>query len=524
MKNSFFLVIPKQESNPLRLKEFEEKPLQNWINELPTANPSLSTRLIHDFFAELRGIEMPAQLRLSALELVRPSMLVIEDYLRSRLVTSGFPKEETDKKIFNVLVTIERFSTISYWIALKELTERDASGWFQGKNIALAIQRCIKGLSSVIITHYIMGQNVPDWVWIDLHSLYRLSVKSKKDTTKVANDAGQLNKASSPEECYLQILLLSLADPAGLMQKEIFMVFRFIETLVELASFKTEPVIHHQRQVIIQTDEDLPPFFDSQADKADNTRLYLDLVKIYKLLANKQKLGNTSDGRFTAVNMTQNNTTKPSLELLDYLEQRWTGLDNQVAALFADRLDRFVAIGLDATYELLTSHSTLVAKDSEILMHSASDRYLSHTFEKTGVISVGSLVSVRKSDMPEHRRALGIVIRVSVEKQSEKIIFGLQLMARQIFPVTYTLTAGGNSQKGVFYGVKDSEGEKGMLLTDSFVLKNDDTIWLTLKNEDLMIILGNRRNIGLGYWQFECRRLAEHVKAPVQPKKGYDFI
>jgi len=140
------------------------------------------------------------------------------------------------------------------------------------------------------------------------------------------------------------------------------------------------------------------------------------------------------------------------------------------------------------------------------------------------VISVGSLVSVRKSDMPEHRRALGIVIRVSVEKQSEKIIFGLQLMARQIFPVTYTLTAGGNSQKGVFYGVKDSEGEKGMLLTDSFVLKNDDTIWLTLKNEDLMIILGNRKNIGLGYWQFECRRLAEHVKAPVQPKKGYDFI
>lgn len=467
---------------------------------------------------------MPAQLRLSALELVRPSMLAIEDYLRSRLVISGFPKGETDKKIFNVLVTIERFSTISYWIALKELTERDASGWFQGKHVALAIQRCIKGLSSVVITHYIMGQAIPDWVWIDLHSLYRLSVKHKKETTKIANDDGQLNKTSSPEECYLQILLLSLADPTGLMQKEISMVFRFIETIVDMASLKTEPIIQHQRQVIIQTDEDLPPFFDNQTQKTDHTRLYLDLVKIYKLLSNKQKLGHASEGRFTAVNMAQSNSSKPCLELLDYLEQRWIGFENQGASMYADRLDRYAAIGLDATYELLTSHSISIAIGTEILMQSASERLLSCIFDKSGVLSVGSLVSVRKTDMPEHRRSLGIVNKVSVEKQSEKIIFGLQLLARQIFPVTYTQMESRVSQKGVFYGIKDADGEKGMLLTDSFVLKNDDTIWLTLKNEDLMIVLGNRKNIGLGYWQFECRRLAEHIKAPVQPKKGYDFI
>jgi len=37
--------------------------------------------------------------------------------------------------------------------------------------------------------------------------------------------------------------------------------------------------------------------------------------------------------------------------------------------------------------------------------------------------------------------------------------------------------------------------------------------------------LSNRKNVGLGYWQFECRRVAEKSKPiSAQAKKGYDFI
>jgi len=523
MKNSFFLVIPKQQSNALRLKEFEEKTLQHWINELPTANPGLATRLIHDFLAEFNSLEMPAQLRLSALELLRPSVLVIEDYLRSRLITTGFPKEEADKKILAVLVSIQRYNTTGYWAVLKELTQRDA-GWFQGKNIAVAIQRCIKGLSSVVISHFIMGMTVPDWVWIDLHSLYRLSVKTKKDTTKVVNDAGQLNKGSSPEECYRQILLLSLTDPTGLMQKEVLLVYKFIETMDDLVSLKNQPIAGQQLQCVIQTDEDLPPFFDNSPAKQDASRQYLDLTKLHKALINKQKLGSTSEARFSSVHVLKNDSGKPTLELLDYLEQRWSGVELQGAALFPDRLDRYVAIGLEATHDLLMSQSMPAPKDLEFLMQTASERLLSCNFNKTGALSVGSLVSFRKTDIAEHRRSLGIVSKLVVEKQSGKISVGLQLLARQSLPVTYVHIDTGISQKGLFYGIKEPDGEKGFLLTDNFVLKNDDIIRMTLKNEDLPIILGNRRNVGLGYWQFECRRLAENAKASLPAKKGYDFI
>jgi hypothetical protein len=524
VKNSFFLVIPAQQKNPQRLKEFEAKALQHWITELPTANPALATRLLHDFLTDFNAIEMNIQLRLDALELLRPSVHDIEDYLRSRLIKAGFPKEENEKKILSVLVSIEKEFTIGYWMVLKELTKRDV-GWFQGKNTALTIQRCIKGLSGIIISHFIMGMPIPDWVWIDLHSLYNLSVKIKNDTTKVNNDPG---KSSSPEECYRQILMLSLADPTGLMQKEILLVYNFIETIGSLVSLKKEPVNGQQMQCVISVDEDKAPHcqFETSA-KNDSAMLYLDFSKLFKAFKQKEKLINAAEGRFSVMSALKNNIDKPAAELLDYLEQRWLGVDLQGIPFFSDRSDRYIAVGLESAHELQNSMESVDEKDLEFLVQSASDRLLSGIFTTTGVLSVGSLVSFRKADIPKHKRSLGIVNKVIVDKQSGRINFGMQLLAHQSIAVTYAQEEAAKDvpQKGLFYSAKELEDEKSYLITDSFMLKDSDMIRMFMNTEDFPVALSNRKNVGLGYWQFECRRVAEKSKpASAQAKKGYDFI
>ncbi len=180
MKNSFFLVIPKQKNDPERLATFSDAALSQWVSELPTANPGLATRLFKEMLSELISLEMTSAKRMSALELLKPNFLIIEEFLRSRLTKSGFPKGESERKVFAILVDFERQLTIGYWSIVRDLTRRDV-GWLQGKSIALAIQRTIEGLSSIIITHYMMSSQIPDWIWIDLHSLYKLSVKLGKD-------------------------------------------------------------------------------------------------------------------------------------------------------------------------------------------------------------------------------------------------------------------------------------------------------------------------------------------------------
>lgn len=525
MKNSFFLVIPIQQNNPQRLKDFSIKVLQQWITELPTANPGLATRLLYDFVKEFNATAMDSQLRLEALELVRPSMLVIEEYLRSRLIKAGFPKEDNDKKILDVLVAIEKEFTIGYWIVLKELTRRHVS-WFQGKNAALSIQRCIKGLSSIIVSHFLMGVAIPGWVWIDLHSLYKLSVEIKKDTTKIANDIDQSNKASTPEGCYKQILLLSLADPTGLMQKEILSVYSFIETIDFLVGLEHEVVAGQPMQCIISTDEDKPPHYQVDGNaKNDPAVLYMDFTRLFKAMQQKEKFASATEARFSSMYVSKSNSINPSSELLDYLGHRWSGIDLQETLFFSDRLDRYIAIGLDATFDLQNSLEADTGKNPEFLAQSGSDQLLSCVFEKTGVLSVGSLVSFRKTDMPEDKRSLGIVNKIVVAKQNGKIDFGMQLLTQQSTAVTYRQADASEKdepQKALFYNGREQGDEKSYIITDSCMLEGD-TIHLFIPQEGFFVALKNRKNVGLGYWQFECQRIAEKEK-PAQTKKGYDFI
>lgn len=540
MKNSYFLVIPKQQNNPLRLREFEENALTNWIAELPTANVGLATRLMHDFLVDFNAIEMPSQLRLNALELLRPSVLVIEDYLRSRLMRTGFPKEENDQKILAVLVSIEREFAIGYWMVLKELTRRTV-GWFQGKNTALALQRCIKGLSSIVVSHFIMGIPVPDWVWMDLHSLYKLSVKIDKNTLKVTNDDNQANKASSAEECYLQILLLSLVEPTGLMQKEILLVDSFIETICSLVSLKATSVYGSDMQCVVFTDEDQPPLYQSGVvNKKDSSVLYIDFTKLQKLFEHKEKLIDVTEARFSSVQMQKKTNGKLTAELLDYLEQRWAGVCLEGDQLFSDRLDRYIAIGLAATLDLQDTLSDSDKKELEFLVQSESDRSLSCTFTQTGLLSVGSLVSFRKTDMPEHTRLLGVVDKLIVAKQSGKIIFGMELLTPQVVSVDYNLldsdgfaaahesvkngvhVAHEELKKALLYSINERED---CLITDTFMLKDDDMLRIHTHSDSFSVTLKNRKNVGLGYWQFECVKIKEKKKqTPTAHKKGYDFI
>jgi hypothetical protein len=60
---------------------------------------------------------------------------------------------------------------------------------------------------------------------------------------------------------------------------------------------------------------------------------------------------------------------------------------------------------------------------------------------------------------------------------------------------------------------------------ESFLFKEEDILRLFISGENFPIVLRDRKNVGLGYWQFECRRIPEQfaTKQDVS-KKGYDFI
>lgn len=532
VKNSFFLVIPRQQHLPQRLKEFEAKALQQWLDELPAANLGLATRLIHDFIVEINTIIIPSPLRLDVLEKIRSNVLIIEDYLQSRLLKTGFPKDENENKIFEVLVSIQKECAIGYWSILKELTRRDA-GWFKGKQTALAVQRCIEKLGRIAMTHYVMRVSVPDWVWIDVHSLYKLSIK----TQGVAQQISQLGgNARTAEDCYKQVLLMHLADATGLIQKEIPEIYEFIETIAPLINLSTLPVLNQKQQCLIQTDEDKPPFFQSKNleknnNKSDAAWLYIDFTQLYKFMAQQEKSPGKQAGFLKAVLNMASQTAKAPPDFLPYLQQRWFGIELQGAPLFADRLDRYITIGLTAIHELsedsgYSSPGRQVQSKDLYLAQTASDRLLAATFSEFGLLSVGSLVCFRKRDEPECNRSLGIINTLSVVNSNGKIAFGVHLVATRFYAVFCKQNPNTSKevvQKGLYYGVKIAEGERYFVIADYFMFQDNDLVHLSFGQETFPVLMKNRKNIGLGYWQFECQRVVVHLPQE-KAKKGYDFI
>ncbi len=526
MRNSFFLVIPEQQVDSVRLKLYEEVALQQWIEELPIVNLALSTCLMHDFILESNKLIMSAQQRMSFLELVRSQYLVIEDDMRSRLIRTGFPKSDNEQKIHKILVEIEREYTIAYWMVVKEQTRRNIS-WFQGKNAALAIQRTIKGLSSIVISQYIMSLPVPEWVWIDMHSLYTLGVRLKKEAAKVEGVAGLIQHGSTIQDSYKQIILLSLADPTGLMPKEIQQVYAFTEGLTSLVAFEKTETKGVECPCVILQDEDLSARFIEKGESLkENLVLYVNFKKLYKELDKKEKLKNDINGRYGSIELSGGANTLP-IELLFYLEARWSGVALSGAVLFADRLSRYFTIGLDSAYELQSATSvSLHESEKELLAESSSKTELMCAFNGSGSLSIGSLVSFRKTNQPEHKRSIGVVNKISVQKGTDKIGFEIALLTQRAHVVQYGILPEDDESKkynALIYALK-SEGaeERSILIVESFMLKDLSVVRLYLNDKNFPIVLRDRKNIGVGCWQFDCRQLEEQVVA-TKGNKGYDF-
>ncbi len=528
MRNSFFLIIPEQRKDSVSLKLYEEEALKIWIDELPVANMSLSTRLLLDFLQQSNTLEMNAQKRLNFLELFRATYLVMEDDLYSRLMTSGFPKSENEHKTYNTLISIERELSIGYWIVVKEQTRRELS-WFQSKETALAIQRVIKGLSSIVLSQYIMKLPIPEWVWIDLHSLYKLGVKIKKEGTKVSDESCFITRSSSIQDSYKQIILLSLADPTGLMPKEIVQVYKFTELISRWVNFDKSKVVSVSvsHQCIIYQDEDRPAvFYEKDKELQDEAVLYLDFRQLYKALRQKEKYRSSMNGRYSTIKPSSK-VDKLPLELLVYLEYRWHGVQIQGNKIFVDRLKRFFVVGLGSAHALQNANLPIPkGMEQEYTAKSASEIALTCGFERSGTLSVGSLISFRKEAHPRHKRSLGVVNKITILKGTGDLDFEVNLLTSQAHAVTFSeiqKTKQPVKQKALIYNIKTpGEEEKSFLIVDSFMLKEFGVVRLYLNEQNFPILLRGRKNIGLGYWQFDCRRVEEQELASLA-SKGYDF-
>ncbi|MCK5924821.1 MAG: hypothetical protein KAG10_02905, partial [Methylococcales bacterium] len=323
------------------------------------------------------------------------------------------------------------------------------------------------------------------------------------------DDLAQPSDHSTATQSYLQILLLSLLDTGTLTQNELQQIYEALNKLSLFPCLEEQLIITQALQCYVHIDEDVPPTFEEKEDETEFKQLYFNFTRLHKEIKTLKKTAVIKNDRFNIIM-----NAKLSRQLLSYLDQCWLGKLTDESPCFIDRLDRFFTIGLENTYDLLCSNAQVQHKPLEYLGESCSPKGLSYLFDEKELISIGSLVSFRKIDTQQNQRFLGIVSKIMVDKhQSCYIEFNVSLISSEIHAASFSFRDedGENlAQKALFYQQKqENQVDKSFLIINSHVLKEQDMIELQLVSDCLWIELLNKKNIGLGYWQFECKEFED---------------
>ena len=530
MLNSFLLSEPVREKRPREIDQYRSKPLSRWIAELPAANHGLTTRLLHDRISSINRTDMDANLRLEAIETLSVSYHRILDYLSWRIRGKGFPLGTNEQKIGTLLLSMSTEYAMAYWICLRE-SSKEQSNWRTRKHMALIVQRVMREYANILMSCYLLRLPESDWIWMDLHSLYKLALKQQIQGVKIKNPLARQEQNTTIEDTYKQILLFHMSYPYGLTQKEIIQVYFWSEQwsqLVQLLGKGDSTGALSFPGWVVNSDEDRAPYWLEQKDAYEEHFYRIDVNPLLRWFKEQYTKTNPGPGRFELLTEVEERDYSLTHGLLNYLEYRFAGQSLSGSGLFQGGGEVLLSIGLKATHQQLkapSKHDEIVT--GEWLVNIEPDnRTLSCHFSQYGQIFIGGLVSVKSLDSGDDRRFMGIVCSIFMERIDAKVQFQIIVLTPNISAVGIqpqeTKSDDVLYQRGLLLLQETHTRDKEYLVVSAQNLKDGDILKL-LKDDDhsYSIQLKNRQNIGLGYIQFEYEVLPDEEKEII---RGYDFI
>jgi hypothetical protein len=288
-----------------------------WLEHVPLANVVAAQRQLLAQMEEFNRYAAKGQARLATLEVLREAVHFVEIEQARRFANRALPMAENEAAVFE--------ETLSLW-------ERMRMGYLRCLQAVLADEPGMKAQAGLVCQRVLMYtglkmfhchrayRQVPPREWRELHHSY-----ARAEELGVAEEAVKdyLNRDvndTSPRIAYMRAVLLGMANPNELSQRQLTFVAFLLERWAEKAELGAEP----------PPDEvDLPPLaVDLASDgcpergaKAAEPR-YVDVKRLAKSLRNR--IGLLRKGESPAKLALGEDCVQPSCEqLLVFLYRQW---------------------------------------------------------------------------------------------------------------------------------------------------------------------------------------------------------
>jgi hypothetical protein len=425
--------------------ETRVKPLKEWLENLPLANPAEAARNLSEELGALNRQKLALDTRLKLLELYRSTIQRLMPDMEAQYVAARLPLPEKNREMAMLARQLQMDLANGYKIILLDYQNaRITLG--KGKAAMTAAQRAISGLSQILAICYQTYAPQPAGIWSEIHQIFRFAIE-QDIANKPVDDAGT---ESSLSLVYKQALLLALANPYHLNPGEVDCILGYLRVFGNLALLQPfAPSGSPVGLFLVATQGDNPPKLmpDNLGEVDNRNDILLNALELAHAL--KHHISQLEAGE-TPKTLHLPDTAKQVgyQDLLKRLLKQWSVAPKRLFQRNENISSTELCIGIPALHHFLGGSEAgdqtdlsfvKPAKDPRfisgkwlIINESAGGLALRGAFEILPQIRPGDIIGL-KSD-GEHQWNIGVVRWVKSDK-ADHLEIGAQRLAPKAEPV-----------------------------------------------------------------------------------------
>jgi hypothetical protein len=287
-----------------------------WLENVPLANVAAAQQQLLSQLQEFNRFAAGPTARLAALETMREAVQFVEIEQARRFTNRALPMAEAEAAVFDDTLALWEQMHLGYLRCLQSVIDEESEIRDQA---GLVCQRVLAYTGLKMFHHHRAYRQVPAREWRALHEGY-----ARAEALGVAEEAVKdyLNRdvnETSARIAYMRALLLGMANPNELSQRQLTFVAFLLERWAEKVEISAEAPEEDIPPLVVDLESDAYP--EREGPQAAEPR-YLDVQRLAKSLRNR--IGLLRKGESPAKLALGEDCVQPSCEqLLVFLYRQW---------------------------------------------------------------------------------------------------------------------------------------------------------------------------------------------------------
>jgi len=322
------LNIPALKDNPIIIAETRPQKISQSLLDHIAKNPLDIASHLHSELEILNRQKISPTSRVQALDAYRPLLISTVQALSEDYSNAALPLHDKAKLAAAAAESLWLELGYGYKLVLVDL-QNQLIKLGTDKSSANAIQRAMHAVAEHALTYYQTYSTPPEHIWSDLHQLYFCAIKLGVQNVKVDEEKTVVGStatiANTIENTYKHALLMSLADPQHLTQKNMRLAAEYLAFHVENARISiVAPLEITTSCFIVNLSSNKPPVPYSKQKVEPNPDSDILLQTLDLVISIHQDLNSLQNNQLPKDGGVPANANRDEyIDLLTYLIKHW---------------------------------------------------------------------------------------------------------------------------------------------------------------------------------------------------------